>query len=48
MEGGPDRLAQQDSWVKLGSADQDKELEEKRAQRSLTEVWPRRAVADHS
>lgn len=24
---GPDRLAQQDSWVKLGSADQGQELE---------------------
>ena len=37
-------MAQQDSWLKLGSADQGQELEE-RAQRSLTEVWPRRAVA---
>ena len=43
--GGPERLAQQDSWLKLGSAHQGQELEEKRAQRSLTEVWPRRAVA---
>ena len=37
-------MAQQDSWLKPGSADPGQELEGTRAQRSLTEVWPRRAV----